>query len=413
MTLASAALESALQHHRAGRLQEAADGYREALRLQPDLPAAHNNLGLALRDLGYLQEAESCCREALRLGPELPEPNNNLAITLRDLGRLAEAETYFRTAIRLRPSYAGAHANFGISLLLEGRLIEGWPEYEWRWLANKGLTPRAFKQPLWKGENIGNRTLLLHAEQGFGDTLQFCRYAPLISAASAVILEAPGPLVRLLSGFPGVTLIAQGDALPSFDLHCPLLSLPLAFGTTLETIPADVRYLRADLRDATKWRDRLRGLDGLKVGIAWSGSPRPFHPAANAVDRRRSIPFAQFASILGAPGVAFISLQKHDNPSAQTSDARLLDWTDELHDFADTAALIDALDLVISVDTAVIHLAGSLGKPTWLLNRFDTCWRWLLNRDDSPWYPTVRQFRQPSPGDWNSVLATVRAFLSG
>jgi hypothetical protein len=410
-----ATLESALQHYQAGRLEDAADTYRKILRSRPDLTEAHNNLGLTLRALGQLQAAENSYREGLRLDSKIPELNNNLAITLRDLGRLEEAEKYFREALRLRPSYAGAHANFGISLLLAGRLTEGWAEYEWRWIANKGLEARPFAQPQWKGETIGARTLLLHSEQGFGDTIQFCRYALLIPTEGAVVLAVPGPLVRLLSNLPGVMVIAQEGKLPPFDLHCPLLSLPLAFRTSLETIPAATHYLSADLCRATEWRTRLRQLNGPKVGVVWSGSPRPFMPAANAIDKRRSIAFEQFASIFGTSGVTFISLQKHEDSrggSDEISHGRLLDWTSELRDFADTAALIDALDLVVSVDTSVAHLAAALGKPVWLLNRFDTCWRWMLSREDSPWYPTLRQFRQPMPGDWESVLSDVRRALA-
>jgi len=299
---------------------------------------------------------------------------------------------------------------------LAGRLEAGWKEYEWRWQTTQ-LSGRArdFLAPLWDGTAIEDRTILLHAEQGFGDTLQFCRYVPLIACGARIILEVQAPLVRLLSRLPGVTqIVAHGDGLPPFDLHCPLLSLPRAFGTTLDTIPAVTPYLSADPALAANWHERLAGLDDLRIGLVWAGSQRLNRPEEAAFDRRRSIALDAMAPLGEASGVSFISLQK-DELAAQAihppHEMRLHDFTADLHDFEDTAALIVNLDLVISVDTSVAHLAGALGKPVWLLNRFDTCWRWLLNRDDSPWYPTLRQFRQPGPGDWNSMIREVRDAL--
>jgi hypothetical protein len=300
--------------------------------------------------------------------------------------------------------------------LLRGEYAEGWREFEWRWRGGTAeeIKLRGFAEPQWQGEDVAGKTLLLHAEQGFGDTLQFCRYASLVGATARVILEVQPPLVRLCSGLAGVArVVARGEPPPAFDLHCPLMSLPLAVGTTLDTIPSGVPYLAADPELVVGWRERLAGLDGLRVGLVWAGSLRP-EPELSAIDRRRSITLAMMASLGEASGVSFISLQKGE-PAAQSANAALglalHDFTANLQDFADTAALIEALDLVISVDTSVAHLAGALGKPIWLLNRFDTCWRWLLNRDDSPWYPQLRQFRQPSPGDWNSVMRAVRDAL--
>lgn len=229
-----------------------------------------------------------------------------------------------------------------------------------------------------------------------------------------IILEVQTPLVRLLSRLPGVMqIVAAGDRLPLFDLHCPLLSLPLAFGTTLDTIPAATPYLSADSVLAASWQERLVGLDGLRIGLVWAGLKRLNSPAA-AIDRRRSTALKALAPLGEVSGVNFVSLQK-DEPAAQAADPphgmMLHDFTNDLHDFEDTAAVIVNLDLVISVDTSVAHLAGALGKPVWLLNRFDTDWRWLLNRDDSPWYPTLRQFRQPRPGDWNSAICAARDAL--
>jgi tetratricopeptide (TPR) repeat protein len=404
-----------------GRLAEAEASCREALRLRPNFPEAHNNLGGALWALGRLAEAEASCREALRLRPDYPEAHTNLGNTLGNLGRLAEAEASCRAAIRLRPDDPDAHNSLAYPLLLAGRFEEGWQEYEWRW-KTKYLShgARDFPAPLWNGEAIGDRVILLHAEQGLGDTLQFCRYVPLMGAHARTVLEVQAPLVRLLSQLPGdIRIVAHGDSLPSFDLHCPLLSLPRAFGTTLDTIPAVTPYLAADPVCAAEWRERLAGLDGLqagglRVGLVWAGGQRLESPEFIAVDRRRSIALNTMALLGEVSGVSFVSLQK-DGPAAQAATPPqgmvLHDFTADLHDFADTAALIDGLDLVISVDTAVAHLAGALGKPVWLLNRFDTDWRWLLDRDDSPWYPRLRQFRQPSPGDWASALGAARDAL--
>ena len=321
-----------------------------------------------------------------------------------------------REALRLRPDYPEAHNNLGCALLLAGLFEDGWKEYEWwRKVQPYSSSVRDFPAPLWRGEAIGDRTILLHAEQGLGDTLQFCRYAPLMVCGAGIILEVQPSLVRLLSRLPGVMqVVAWGDGLPPFDLHCPLMSLPLAFGTTLDTIPAGTPYLSADPALAANWQERLVGLDGLRIGLVWAGGQRLNFPVLVAVDRRRSIALKALAPLGEVSGVSFVSLQK-DAPAAQAADPphglMLHDFTADLHDFEDTAALIVNLDLVISVDTSVAHLAGALGKPVWLLNRFDTDWRWLLNRDDSPWYPTLRQFRQPRPGDWNGAVCAARDAL--
>jgi len=405
------ALGAALQA--LGQPAEAEASFREALRLRPNYPEAHNNLGIALRDLGRAAEAETSFRESLRLQPNVPVAHNSLGVALKDLGRPAEAEASFREALRLQPNYAEAHNNIAHALLLAGRFEEGWQEYEWRWKTiSVSSDVRDFSAPLWRGEAIGDRTILLHAEQGLGDTLQFCRYAPLMVCGGRIILEVQPSLVRLLSRLPGVMqTVARGDRLPPFDLHCPLLSLPLAFSTTLDTIPATTPYLSADPALAAKWQERLVGLGGLRIGLVWAGEQGVNFAAKAADDRRRSIALKALAPLGKVAGVSFVSLQK-GGPAAEAADPphgmMLHDSTADLHDFEDTAALIVNLDLVVSVDTSVAHLAGALGKPVWLLNRFDTDWRWLLNRDDSPWYPTLRQFRQPSPGDWNSAVCAAR-----
>lgn len=408
-------LANALFHQ--ARLDEAEAAYREALRLAPNDPIAHNNLGNVLRAAGQLDRAEGSYRTALRLKPDFPDAHNGLGVNLSSLGRYAEAEACYREAVRLAPDYAEAHYNIAGTLLLAGRFDEAWPEFEWRWKVTEDrLSARDFAQPIWQGEDISGKVILLHAEQGLGDTLQFCRYAPLVAARGAgVVLEIQPPLQGLLSTLAGVeNLVMQGDPLPQFDLHCPLMSLPRAFGTKLETIPAEVPYLKADPVLVARWSDRVSGFDGLRVGLVWAGNPRRFSAELSAVDRRRSIALEQFAPLAALPGLVLISLQKGE-AAAEIDSAPpglvIHDWTHELDNFADTAALIDTLDLVISVDTSVAHLAGALGRPVWLLNRFDTCWRWLLEREDSPWYPGLRQFRQPRPGDWDSVLEKVGVAL--
>jgi len=393
-----------------GRLDEAVVCYRRALDLKPDYPEAHNNLGNALREQRQLDAAIASYRAALQVRPDYAEACNNLGTSLMEQGRLDEAAASYRNAILHKPDYPDPHANLATVLLAQGDMAAGWREYEWRWKMPQMIPGRrCFAQPQWRGEAAEGRTLLIHAEQGFGDTLQFCRYATLAAAAGLrVIIEAPKPLVRLLRSLSGVDLVMQyGADLPAFDFHCPMLSLPLALGTTVATIPGATPYLCADAARAAFWRARLSAIagDGPRIGLVWAGNPGVCLPAKAAMDRRRSLSLEQMAPLVEIPGMHFFNLQK-DGP-ASPGRFPLVDVMGEMGDFADTAALIVNLDLVISVDTAVAHLAGALGKPVWLLNRFDTCWRWLTGRRDSPWYPTLRLYRQPRPGDWGAVLAEV------
>jgi tetratricopeptide (TPR) repeat protein len=397
-----------------GRPDEAAAGYRRAIELRPDYADAHNNLGNLLREQGRLEEALACYRRAVQARPDHPGGHNNLGNMLMRLGRPEEALPCFRRAVALGPDYPDAHFNLARLLLAQGELAEGWQEFEWRWQTPDLIEcRRSFAQPQWRGEPAAGRTLLIHAEQGFGDTLQFCRYARLAAERGLrVILEVPKPLVRLLRSLAGVDrVLAQGEALPPFDLHCPMLSLPLALGTTLATIPGTTPYLRADDSQIAAWRARLDALanQGLRIGLVWAGSARQHLPNAAAIDRRRSMAPELLAPLFDVPGLQFFSLQK-DGPAAPPH-FRLIDVMSEMTDFADTAALVENLDLVISVDTAVAHLAAALGRPVWLLDRFDPCWRWLIGRRDTPWYPTLRLFRQPEPGNWASVIEEVRAEL--
>jgi len=296
-----------------------------------------------------------------------------------------------------------------------GQLQEGWQAYESRWeVGSMGGPAPVLPRPRWAGQMLHGETVLIYAEQGYGDTLQFCRYAPMVAARGGrVVLVVPNALRQVMTTLDGVAelLSQEDDVISDFDYHCPLLSLPLAFDTRMETIPAVVPYLRGD---AAPWGDFLGRLPGLKVGLVWAGKSRTAQPNAVAVDQRRSMRLAEMAPLLDVPNCSFVSLQLGP-PAAQLQtlpDTKIHDVSDRMADWADTAGLILGLDLVIAVDTAVAHLAGALGRPVWLLSRFDGCWRWFQGRDDSPWYPTMRLFRQTSRGDWAGVIARVRQALA-
>ncbi len=391
-----------------GRLDEAVACYRTAVDLRPDFWEAHNALGNTLQRRQRLDEAVACFRRAIELNPNFAELHSNLSTALRQQGRLEEAAASCRTAIALKPDLPEAHFNLAMALLPLGDLTAGWHEYEWRWRTQPLVAKRRrFARPQWRGEAAAGRTLLLHAEQGFGDTLQFCRYAlPAAARGLQVVMEVQPTLVRLLRSLPRVDrVLAHGEALPDFDFHCPLLSMPLAVGTTLENIPTATAYLRPDPAQAEAWRTRLAAMAGrgLRIGLAWAGDPRPTDRAGSEVARRRSIAPERLAPLFEVRDARFFSLQKAGPPAPAAFP--LTDFLHEMADFADTAALIANLDLVISVDTAMAHLAAALGRPVWLLDRHDPCWRWLAGRRDSPWYPTLRIYRQPQPGDWDTVLA--------
>jgi Flp pilus assembly protein TadD len=394
-----------------GKMDEAESLYRRALALKPDYPGALSNLGIILLHRGAFAESISFCKKALALQPDYPEALNNLGNALEATGRLPEAIAVFEKAIALKGDNPDYQNNLAMALLAAGRFEEGWRAYEWRWKTKQFVNVlRDVAKPLWRGEATEGRILLVRAEQGFGDTLQFCRYAPLaVARGLRVMLEVQPALVKLMGSLKGVEhVIAQGRPLPDFDLYCPMMSLPAAFNTRLETIPADVPYLAVNAECVNTWRNRLS--DGnnkrMKVGLVWAGKPRFNSPDLIAVDRRRSMVPDLLAPLMDIPGIRFYSLQKDGPPAPK--EFGLIDVMDECGDFADTAAIICNLDLIISVDTAVAHLAGALGKPVWLLNRFDSCWRWLQTGEASPWYPTLRLFRQPTPGDWKSVVACVR-----
>ena len=392
------------------RLNEAEICYLQAVQVNPDSAELHNNLGVIRKDMGRLSEAEASLRRALQINPDFAGAHNNLGITLKETGYLREAENSYRRALQIDPDYAEAHCNLAITLLALGELSAGWEENEWRWATPQMISGRRdFAQPQWRGEMAEGKTLLIHSEQGYGDTLQFCRYASLAAARGLrVVLEVQPPLVRLLRSLAGADQVVGSDEqLPVFDLHCPLLSMPLALKTTLATIPSAELYLHADQAQVEAWKARLAALPnkGHRIGLVWAGNSHTHWPQAAIVDRQRSLRPENLAPLLKLSGFHFVSLQKGGTVAPESF--HLTDFMAEMKDFADTAALIANLDLVIAVDTAVAHLAAALGKPVWVLNRFDSCWRWLRERQDSPWYPSVRLFRQPKAGDWQTVLEQV------
>lgn len=397
-----------------GRVAEAVQMCKRALSSRPDSPEALVNLGSFLRLQNELEESAACLRRAVDLQPDCPEAINNLAMLLSDLGQLPEAISLMERAVSLRSDHGGFHRNLGMCLLAAGRFEEGWRECEWRWRC-PDLAPAGhpFPQPPWRGEAAEDRVLFLYAEQGFGDTLQFCRYVPLAAARGLrITLMVQPPLMRLMKSLAGVeSILGMDQPVPPFDFQCPLLSLPLAFDTKLGNIPADIPYLHPERDAVLAWKDRLPAIPSgvLRVGLVWAGNPRGYSPVLGLADRRRSIAPEVLAPLMDVRGVQLYSLQK-GGPAAPV-EWNLIDFMDECLDFADTAALVANLDLVVSVDTAVAHLAGAIGKPVWLLNRFDSCWRWLKEREDSPWYPALRIFRQPRPGDWESVISCVRTEL--
>lgn len=406
-----------------GRLEEAECAHRAAIRLSPDFADAHSNLGNVLRDLGRFEEAEASCRIAVKFQPGFANAHSNLGNVLQDLGRTIEAASSYQEAIRIDPNLVSVQWNLSQLLLTTGDYSQGWALYEERW-KTPGMIgrQRVYDQPLWLGDTslVGKR-ILIYPEQGMGDEIQCARYLPLlVDMGAEVILETSEPLVTIMHTLPcAVTVVSRGQTLPEFDVYCPVMSLPLAFKTTVETIPAPMPYLFADPDKAEAWATRLGAKKKLRVGLVWSGGFRLDLPEAWGVNKRRNIPLA-LLSLLNVSGVDFYSLQKGEEAVAQLKALQASEWdgpaiadfTEALKDFSDTAALIENLDLVISVDTSTAHLAAAMGKPVWLLNRFDTDWRWFRGRNDSPWYPTVRIFRQPEPGDWASIVREVQGGLA-
>jgi tetratricopeptide (TPR) repeat protein len=390
------------------RPAEALAAYEKALAVQPAYAQAHYNRGIVLRGLKRPAEALASFDSALAIDPNHVDALNNRGIVLRDLDRPLEALASYDRALAIEPGYAEAHSNRSCLALLLGDFERGFEEFEWRWRVPE-IAPwrRDFAQPLWRGEApLAGKTILLHAEQGFGDAIQFVRYVPLVAAQGAtVVLEVPPPLAALFARVAGAALVVgRGDALPAFDCHCPLASLPLAFKTRLETIPASVPYLSPAPDRVTKWRQRLPQAGQRRVGIAWAGN------ANFKGDQSRSIGLARFSPLLSVPGIELVGLQKDlrdGDRDILRNHPQVVHLGDAIADFGDTAAIMSALDLVVSSDTSVAHLAGALGKPVWVLLQFVADWRWLRGRSDNPWYPTARLFRQREIDDWESVIARV------
>jgi tetratricopeptide (TPR) repeat protein len=394
------------------RHEEALASYDSALAIRPDHAKSFNDKGAALAELGRFGAALECYDKAISLHPGSAETLNNRGLALVELRRFDDALASYLGATTIKPDLAEAHFDEGLCRLLIGDFRRGWEKYEWRWKRrDRRWKIRDFPQPKWLGEEeIDGKTILLHTEQGLGDTIQFCRYASLAADRGAKVVLVVQPTLRsLIESVPGAMLVlAEGDPLPAFDLHCPLPSLPLAFRTTLDSIPARVPYLAADERRIEFWRTRLGPKKSLRVGLVWAGHPE------HKRDRDRTLPLSDLALVAGA-GCAFFSLQKDIRDSdkdAFESIGVIRQFGDELTDFSDTAALASLMDLIISVDTSVAHLAGAMGKPVWILLPHTADWRWLLDREDSPWYPTARLFRQPGFGDWNGVIRRVAGELA-
>jgi tetratricopeptide (TPR) repeat protein len=391
-----------------GKLDDAARSLAKALMIHPAYAEAQSNLGNVLREQERLDEAIRSYQCALGTNPNYAEAHNNLGVVWHQQGKLDEAIASFRKALEINSDYAEAHKNLGMLCLLLGEFEAGWAHYEWRWrTGEEAFQPRHFRQPRWQGESPTGKTILLWAEQGLGDTLQFVRYAAeLAQQGCRVVVECQKPLQRMLSRCRGIDqLVARGEDLPPFDMHLPLLSLPYVLRTGANRIPADVPYLAADSELIDRWRSKLQDVTGFRVGINWRGG----HQALRAA-RRRDLKLNLFATLARIPGVRLVSLQNgatSEEMAAAREQFELIDLGDfdtANGPFMDTAAVMKNLDLVITSDTSIAHLAGGLSVPVWVPLPFVPDWRWLLGRENSPWYPTMRLFRQQNPVDWEPVF---------
>ncbi len=397
--------------HALGRFEPAIEAYEEAIRRCDTDASCFADLSAALSNLGRFERAVEAGRIAAGLDGRCAEACNNVGHALLNLNRSAEAVGWYEQAIAIREDYATARFGHAVALLKSGDFRRGWREYEWRW--RDCQTPRGdLGVPAWQGEAVAGRTILLHAEQGLGDTLQFVRFATAVAARGArVVLEVPQPLVRLLRAVRGVSaVVACGDTLPPVDLHCPMASLPMLLDLEIDTIPG-APYLPRAAGSPAGSPARAAG-SGLVVGLVWAGDPRREQQRCNLVDRRRSASLALLSPLLDVEGVRFRSFQLGEaRQEVANGNGVVVDAMEGVADFADTAARLQPVDLLISVDTSMAHLAGGMGVPVWMLSRHDGCWRWLEDRNDTPWYPSMRIFRQRSPGHWAGVVDEVRAAL--
>jgi tetratricopeptide (TPR) repeat protein len=390
---------------RLGRRDDALGFFEKALELNPYLYDALMNKGEVCYSRGLFDEAIKYFQKALQLKPNEANASNNIGACLLDTGKVRESIQHFQKAIQIKEYFSEAHFNLGIAMLLLGDFKNGWWEYMWRWGLDEFRVPD-FKQPIWDKQELTGKTLYLHAEQGFGDIIQFIRYAPLIAERGArIIFACPKTISSLMKNVEGLSQVVYEDPYPEFDYHCPILCLPMVFGTNLENIPAKIPYIKADPVLVKKWAERIQNNNShLKVGLAWAGSTK------HKKDHLRSISLNLLAPLAQLEGITFYSLQigaGSEQAKTPPSGLKLIDYMDEVIDFSDTAALMENLDMVISVDTSVAHLAGAMGKPVWTLIQCVPDWRWMLDREDSPWYPTMSLFRQASPGDWESVIKRV------
>lgn len=393
------------------KFPEAIAAYQQALTVAPDNLKALNMLGSVFHLIGKYAAAEEYYSKALALKPDTLSVLNNLGALYQSQGQFVESIVVLRRAIAVDPCYADGHWNLALSLLACGELKEGWQEYEWRFKKSSPVSERHFQQPRWDGSPLRGKAILLHCEQGFGDTIQFVRYVPLvIERGGMVIIECQVPaLERLLRSLNIVAeVVVAGDPLPKFDCHFPLMSLPLLFGTTIETIPSQVSYLAAETADVEEWRHRLGRTNKFRVGLVW------YAKQSQVLNRKRSCPLRMFAPLWDVPGIEFYTLQigvGTEQLEAFADKYKIIDCTRDIKDFADTAAFIANLDLVISIDTAIAHLAGALGARTWVVLPYVAEWRWLCGREDNPWYPGMRLFRQSRADDWQGVMMSVTSSL--
>jgi len=397
-----------------GRSEAGIQQLKKSLSIQANQPAALYNMAVELQKLTRLDEALVCYNQTLKLNPGDINALINRGNTLKDLKQYQAAIASFESALALQPNIPSAHWNKALTHILLGEYAQGWQEYEWGWQCGERGEPRNYAQPTWLGDRpIAGKTLLIHSEQGFGDLIQFSRYVPMLEKLGAkVILEAPASLVDLMASLsPTITVIRAGEPLPQFDMVCPVMSLPLAFKTSVQTIPANIPYLSVSLDKKQYWQQKLGKKTKPRIGIVWSGSMT--NKIDNNLFARRNIPLEQFKPLFELP-LEFHVLQKEIRPEDQPvleSLRRLHFHQDELEDFTDTAALIQEMDLVISVCTSVAHLAGALGHPTWVMLPYSADYRWMVDRTDSPWYPSIKLIRNLKIADWHDTLITVREDL--
>ncbi|MDM8535860.1 tetratricopeptide repeat-containing glycosyltransferase family protein [Desulfobacterales bacterium HSG17] len=375
----------------------------------------YNNLGVLQIKMGRFDEAIEKLNKAVEITPQYSEAHNNIGEAYKHLGMYEKSLEACEKAIQISPEFEAARWNRAILWLLKGNFQQGWPEYEWRWKRPTTPKRKIDAGKVWDGTSFAGKTLFVYEEQGMGDTLQFIRYLPLLKQLGGhVIFEVLTPMIRLVESFQGFDRLWVGmrnvDTRPvdRFDYHIPLLSLPGILNTTLKDIPAEIPYLKSDRQLVQIWKDKIDNQGQFKIGIVWAGHP------SHTNDHNRSVTLSAFSSLKDIKGVKLFSLQKEKYEKWTDVDPQQIfdqDLGEQISDFADTAAIIENLDLVISVDTAVVHLAGAMGKNVWTLLPFSPDWRWMIDRDDSPWYPTMRLFRQPAPGDWDSVFKNVKKYL--